>query len=168
MSSCCSLRQPRQIAVDPFHDRIAKHAWAAAFGSLTNPCAQHQARLRVDGIPHVWKSTGSETDSVSLLYTPPLPAASSKHSPRTARPPTTNATDSLSAIAGTSWAEIAVEVGLQHDLWTGHGEAHPGDKLIYLCDGTAILDIVCDDAPPSVTLGRSVCFSKCLARRINC
>jgi len=29
-----------------------------------------------------------------------------------------------------------------------HWEAHPGDELIYILDGTAILEIVCDDGPP--------------------
>ncbi len=30
----------------------------------------------------------------------------------------------------------------------GHWETHPGDELIHFLDGTAILDIVCDDGPP--------------------
>jgi len=30
----------------------------------------------------------------------------------------------------------------------GHWETHPADKLIHIVDGTAILDIVCDDGPP--------------------
>ena len=30
----------------------------------------------------------------------------------------------------------------------GHWEAHPGDELIHILDGTAILEIVCDEAPP--------------------
>jgi mannose-6-phosphate isomerase-like protein (cupin superfamily) len=29
-----------------------------------------------------------------------------------------------------------------------HWEAHPGDELIYILDGTAILEMVCDDGPP--------------------
>jgi len=32
---------------------------------------------------------------------------------------------------------------------TGHWEAHlPGDELVYVVDGTATLEIVCDDGPP--------------------
>jgi mannose-6-phosphate isomerase-like protein (cupin superfamily) len=32
---------------------------------------------------------------------------------------------------------------------TGHWEAHlPGDELVYIVDGSAILEIVCDDRPP--------------------
>jgi mannose-6-phosphate isomerase-like protein (cupin superfamily) len=30
----------------------------------------------------------------------------------------------------------------------GHWEAHPADELIHILDGTAILEIVCDDGPP--------------------
>ncbi len=30
----------------------------------------------------------------------------------------------------------------------GHWETHPADELIHIVDGTAILDIVCDDGPP--------------------
>ena len=30
----------------------------------------------------------------------------------------------------------------------GHWESHPGDELIHILDGTAILEIVCDDGPP--------------------
>ena len=30
----------------------------------------------------------------------------------------------------------------------GHWETHPGDELIHILDGTAILEIVCDDGPP--------------------
>jgi mannose-6-phosphate isomerase-like protein (cupin superfamily) len=30
----------------------------------------------------------------------------------------------------------------------GHWEVHPGDELIHILDGTAILEIVCDDGPP--------------------
>ena len=29
-----------------------------------------------------------------------------------------------------------------------HWESHPGDELIHILDGTAILEIVCDDGPP--------------------
>jgi mannose-6-phosphate isomerase-like protein (cupin superfamily) len=29
-----------------------------------------------------------------------------------------------------------------------HWESHPGDELIHIIDGTAILEIVCDDGPP--------------------
>jgi mannose-6-phosphate isomerase-like protein (cupin superfamily) len=31
----------------------------------------------------------------------------------------------------------------------GHWETHPGDELIHILDGTAILEIVCDDGPPT-------------------
>ena len=31
---------------------------------------------------------------------------------------------------------------------TGHWEAHPGDELIHILDGSATLEIVCDDGPP--------------------
>jgi mannose-6-phosphate isomerase-like protein (cupin superfamily) len=31
---------------------------------------------------------------------------------------------------------------------TGHWEAHPADELIHIIDGTATLEIVCDDGPP--------------------
>jgi len=30
----------------------------------------------------------------------------------------------------------------------GHWEAHPGDELIHILEGTATLEIVCDDGPP--------------------
>jgi len=30
----------------------------------------------------------------------------------------------------------------------GHWETHPGDELIHILDGTATLEIVCDDGPP--------------------
>ena len=30
----------------------------------------------------------------------------------------------------------------------GHWEKHPADELIHILDGTATLDIVCDDGPP--------------------
>jgi mannose-6-phosphate isomerase-like protein (cupin superfamily) len=30
----------------------------------------------------------------------------------------------------------------------GHWEKHPADELIHLLDGTATLEIVCDDGPP--------------------
>ena len=30
----------------------------------------------------------------------------------------------------------------------GHWEAHPGDELVHVLDGTRILEIVCDDGPP--------------------
>ena len=30
----------------------------------------------------------------------------------------------------------------------GHWETHPGDELIHIVEGTAILDLVCDDGPP--------------------
>jgi len=30
----------------------------------------------------------------------------------------------------------------------GHWETHPDDELIHILDGTAILEIVCDDGPP--------------------
>jgi mannose-6-phosphate isomerase-like protein (cupin superfamily) len=29
-----------------------------------------------------------------------------------------------------------------------HWESHPGDELIHILDGTAVLEIVCDDGPP--------------------
>jgi mannose-6-phosphate isomerase-like protein (cupin superfamily) len=29
-----------------------------------------------------------------------------------------------------------------------HWESHPGDELIHIIDGTAVLEIVCDDGPP--------------------
>ena len=29
-----------------------------------------------------------------------------------------------------------------------HWESHPGDELIHIVDGTAVLEIVCDDGPP--------------------
>ena len=37
----------------------------------------------------------------------------------------------------------------------GHWEAHlPGDELVHILDGTAILELVCDDGPPkSFALG---------------
>ena len=30
----------------------------------------------------------------------------------------------------------------------GHWEIHPADEMIHILDGTATLDIVCDDGPP--------------------
>ena len=30
----------------------------------------------------------------------------------------------------------------------GHWETHPADEMIHILDGTATLDIVCDDGPP--------------------
>ena len=30
----------------------------------------------------------------------------------------------------------------------GHWEMHPADELVHILDGTAVLDIVCDDGPP--------------------
>jgi mannose-6-phosphate isomerase-like protein (cupin superfamily) len=29
-----------------------------------------------------------------------------------------------------------------------HWESHPGDELIHILDGTAVLEMVCDDGPP--------------------
>ena len=31
---------------------------------------------------------------------------------------------------------------------TGHWETHPEDELVYVLEGTATLEIVCDDGPP--------------------
>jgi mannose-6-phosphate isomerase-like protein (cupin superfamily) len=30
----------------------------------------------------------------------------------------------------------------------GHWETHPADELIYILDGAAVLEMVCDDGPP--------------------
>lgn len=30
----------------------------------------------------------------------------------------------------------------------GHWETHPADELIHILDGTAVLEVVCDDGPP--------------------
>jgi mannose-6-phosphate isomerase-like protein (cupin superfamily) len=30
----------------------------------------------------------------------------------------------------------------------GHWETHPADELIHIIDGTATLEIICDDGPP--------------------